>query len=525
MNALFLCLTICVQVTLPLKDFETLWSAAHGEESSKEVSAACESAEVVIERNQHALELKTVYEIVVFHDGVAEIDLGSGHLLQASFGNLLCGVKSSEDRNILVISGATPGRYRVITESVLPLTVTRLGAFETFAGYWLTPSASSISGRINDPNTTVSGPGMLRGGALYAAADSRVEFQIQGQEIARRTDMVLTSRCEILDSMGRIQRMCQARFHLSSKTEHWEPVDITFPASLGIPKTTAPDGVLITVSQDRVRLEVQGESADEFQFDLVWRWDTASEIEAPLLSVPQAVDAKWIVSTEIEGDGLLSLLDPKDAIKLDVLPSWASIRREGVPAFSVTDMGRAPRWITAWSDGVEMLAIQITEATFQYTLSPWAESLLEAQFKVVCGSVDTLSFKWPSDLKLMVIDRNGTKITGVEREGRLSIPMLPNQTQVVTIEALVDYQESNGHAVLPMPHCSAPITDVSVILRHPDEWCDVSFGRGTSAGTSPFSRPRPPGYHVTSRTWVALQSELEALNVTFKTCAEKRRWL
>jgi hypothetical protein len=196
---------------------------------------------------------------------------------------------------------------------------------------------------------------------------------------------------------------------------------------------------------------------------------------APLLLPEGAARATVLTRADLQGDGLLPVVDPAsarppDSVELAPLAADPAAGK-GKSYLLVGDPARPPRWQAEWAERTEVLAAQVDGLWIELTAGEAGRAGYQLWAEVRNRATTQLVMALPPGFELTAASRDGVPVApGMGPDQSLTVPLLSRESpQLVHVAGVVPFALplAGGQLSVPLPALSAPAARIRVRLLLP----------------------------------------------------------
>lgn len=519
------------EVVLPVEDFDRLWLSAHQEDEDPEpaLDVAFESAEVEVDVGTGGVTARYRLVVATFTERSVRFDLPpAGGWTDADWTGVAEGasgtlVATDDGDDQVEIRGR--GRHEVRLEAAQALReddASRQGERRFTVGL---PESAALHVSLVAPGATeVTSPGASwrRSGVasdrwvLHSWSGGATSLDVRlrdgsGRDDPARRDLRFEAVASTRVDLGRLRSRGTARI----QAEVWQGVLTELVASVpagwdvvGVDGRGVADWNLSEATPEgtsTLRLETGAPIHGRFEALIGLSGpgvDTDDEVAAPLVRVAGATRQQLESVVRLEGDGILSLVDPGSGHEPSASSAGGAQDGEqgGVQdglRLAVADGAHPPSWSVRWADGTDVLALQVDRLLVNVMVGlPETPGGVTRAFYRLWTEVRS------SGAGRLELDLPGARVVKVQRDGVLfrtgrgaggwQVPLtVDTKPQVVQLDlvAVVRWPDGDGILELPLPRLNAPAAKVEVKIALPAEARAYRLAEAARRG----SASAPPG--------------------------------
>lgn len=566
---------VAQQVTLPLPEYRSLRARAFPPpEPPPEPPAptAFESAALDVAVGDASARVTYTLDVALYGQGWQSLPLPAvGSFVAADFGAIEGRIAEGSERSVLVRG---EGVQRLTLEAVLPLERDESATRPTWRLDLGLPSAAVVSGVLRAGDlvkqveasdgavvTPLSIDGSGGGWSFVGTPGGVAHFVLSGEAtVPERSLLPLRFEATSATALGVSHTRLGLHAWIGVRVLQGELSRLDLPLPEGF-EVVAVDGESVAgwdLESEELRITPLVPVRDSFAVAVELAGPPETELPSPVVAPTGAVRSLIATKVGVEGDGLLTLIDPgagrrPDARQGERLPQ-VFLAAPGEP-FLVAEGEAPPRWRVTWAEGTQVLAAQVDRLLVHYLVGEAGSGHLELWATVRNTGTETLSLELPPGAELLTARRDGVALVPGRGPGGWVVPLSARSgPQIVYVAALVPVAlpEGAGELSLALPKLSAPASRVEVRLALPPGrgYRLADGARAGSAGppapataarqeVSTLSRqllgsaagaaaewvtpaPVPPGYATVEAAWSALSSAPPPVVVQVER--ERGRW-
>lgn len=569
------------EVQLPLDRYEDLLQRAHPEpepEPEPPVPVAFEAARLSIEVGaddphddpragaHRGARLVQVLHLFVSGDDWQTLELPSaGSILEADLGDLE-GFLDAGDTLRLRIRGA--GRHRIRLVAAVAVEPDRTVTRDTRRLSVPLPAAAMVSGSLSVPTEIEEVE--ADGGAIFtreangwrfsATPGGTLSLTLLGSATAPsrdgrplRYEATSTNALRVTRTRSYLDSWIRARV-LEGRIE---TLSVPLPRGWDLVAVDASPAATWETEDTRLGIEPLQPVERELLVHVRLTGAPESALTVPLLELEGSARSRFFSKVHVEGDGLARLEDPASASYLGEPPEDLPRAFLDAPGtlMRVSSALRTPRWRIDWSEGAEVLAVEIRRLLVDVLVGENGDAFYQLWLEARSSGGLRLSLTPPPGFRVVVGGRDGTSLIPAAAGGDLALPLSSSRdTQVLYLAGLVPLGPPEDDPLrIPLPSLSAPAQRVEVrvllpgnrryeladatrqgIVSPPPKTEVVVSESNLSTQVSRVLSVRsrlgerllvaPPGFATVEAVWSALSSELSPLVLEVDDRKSRKEW-